>query len=97
MVHPADINFETANKPLPLDLGDAVIVLSSGCCDASMTGVEYGDHQACRSCGATNRQWVPHFAVITEHGGGFTGPEWSTKVPSPVDPKIAAQRTFFWG
>lgn len=71
--------------------GDPVVVQVSACCDADMTGVEYGDHQACRRCKLTDRTWVEHVApFIKGHG-----PDWPNKRPLEDGEDIGPY--FYWG
>lgn len=52
----------TVESVTDLKDGDACIVLLSACHNATMKGVEYGDHQACRQCKRTGVEWVEHLA-----------------------------------
>ena len=69
-------------SPFPTE-GTLCIILRSGCCDADMTGVEYGDHQACRRCKETDREWIHYLAPYRDHLYRFHRGELIDMGPGP--------------
>ena len=98
----------TVTDVLDLKDGDRCLILVSACCGSDMTGVEHGDHKACRYCRKADRTWLRYVApfrsaLLIERDG-----EWIDVGGGP-DPTMKRQMTrteaadregsglFWWG
>lgn len=89
--------------------GQFCLILRSACCDADMTGVEYGDHRACRACYQTGREWIEYLSpfrstnYIAREDGSLidvgAGPDPHVRVLWEQGLEAAKERgdVFWWG